>query len=84
MRKALDGTRQGQPFATGARRERAVARTLEFAEEAASRGDFSEALAWLETLDAVGRRLPSEYASKRLEWRLALTEARAAPGRRPG
>jgi hypothetical protein len=82
MRKELDPTRQGQPFTRGARR--AVARTLEFAEEAASRGDFSEALAWLETLDAVARHLPDEYASKRLEWRLAAAETRPAQGRRPG
>jgi hypothetical protein len=87
MRKDLDRTRQGQPVTREARHERAVARTLEFAEEAASRGDFSEALAWLETLDAIGRRLPSEYASKRLEWRLAVADQRSqrpAPSRRPG
>jgi hypothetical protein len=84
MRKDLDRTRRGETFASGGRHERAVARTLEFAEEAASRGDFSEALAWLETLDAIGRRLPSEYASKRVEWQIAVADDRPVPGRRPG
>ena len=83
MRKDLDRARQGQSLSREARHERAVARTLEYAEEAASRGDFSEALAWLETLEAIGRRLPTEYASKRLEWRLAVAGDRPAPGRRP-
>ena len=84
MRKDLDRTQQGQPVARGGRHERAVARTLEFAEEAASRGDFSGALAWLETLDAIGRRLANEYASKRVEWQLAAADQRPVPGRRPG
>ncbi|HZE18297.1 MAG TPA: hypothetical protein VE197_22840 [Mycobacterium sp.] len=54
-----------------ARHEQAVARALEFAEEAASRGDFTEPLASLRTLDDSGRRLPGEYLTKREEWRLA-------------
>jgi len=83
MREDLDRTRQGWTAAREEKHERAVARTLEFAEEAASRSDFSEALAWLETLDAIGRRLPSEYVSKRLEWRLAAADDRPVPGRRP-
>jgi hypothetical protein len=49
------------------RQEHARARTLEFAEEAASRGDFADALAWLEAID---RRLPAEYVTKQQEWRL--------------
>ncbi len=52
--------------------EHAVARTLEFAEEAAGRGDFTDALGWLATLEAIGRRLPHEYLTKQQEWRLAL------------
>jgi hypothetical protein len=83
MRKDLDRTGRVQPAASEARHERAVARTLEFAEEAASRGHLSDALAWLETLEAIGRRLPDEYVSKRLEWRLAVTDDRPVPGRRP-
>jgi hypothetical protein len=55
------------------RHERAVARTLEFAEEAAGRGDFPDALAWLQTLEAIGRVLPMEYLSKREAWRLSLS-----------
>ncbi len=56
-----------------AKHERAVARTLEFADEAAGRGDFRDALAWLATLEAIGRRLSDEYLVKQAEWRLAVT-----------
>ncbi len=75
------GPRSG--FGLGRRHERAAARMLEFAEEAASRGAFSDALGWLGTLEAVGRHLPAEYLTKQQEWRLALLDE-PSPGRRPG
>ncbi len=52
----------------------AVGRTLSWADEAASGGDYGDALAWLGVLDAIGEDLPAEYGSKRLAWRLALVE----------
>ena len=65
------GAPGGEPRAE-ARHEQAVARTFEFAEEAAGRRDFTDALAWLQTLEAIGQVLPGEYLSKREAWRLAL------------
>jgi hypothetical protein len=62
---------QGAPRSGEERHERAVARTLEFAEEAAGRGDYTDPLGWLQTLEAIGRILPVEYLSKREAWRLA-------------
>lgn len=56
------------------RHELAVANTLSLADEAAARGDYAEALAWLDTLDAIGDRLPEMYAAKRPVW----SRARAA------
>jgi len=59
-----------------ARHQRAVARTLERADDAAERGDHVTALGWLQTLEAIGDDLSSEYQRKREEWR------RATPGGR--
>lgn len=72
MRHQAGAGPTGRSHPRSARHEHAVARTLEFAEEAATRGDFTDALAWLATLEAIGRRLPHEYVSKRQQWRLAL------------
>jgi hypothetical protein len=47
----------------------AVANTLRWADEAASRSDFSDALAWLHVLDVIGDELPPEYQAKRRAWR---------------
>jgi hypothetical protein len=54
----------------GAERHRlAVARTLAWADEAAGRGEYGEALAWLETVEAVDAELPQPYVVKRAAWR---------------
>jgi hypothetical protein len=52
----------------------AVANTLTWAEESAARGDYMDALAWLNVLDAIREPLPSDYEIKRLDWRRALVE----------
>jgi hypothetical protein len=52
----------------------AVANTLTWAEESASRGDYVDALAWLNVLDAIREPLSPDYESKRLDWRRALVE----------
>lgn len=50
----------------------AVANTLTWAEESASRGDYVNALAWLNVLDAIRETLPEEYEIKRRDWRRTL------------
>jgi hypothetical protein len=50
------------------RHQAAVARTLAWADEAAARGDFADALAWLNTLTAIGEPLPARYLLKREDW----------------
>lgn len=50
------------------RHERAVANTLSWADQAAAYGEYAEALAWLNTLDAIGSPLPEAYAAKRPAW----------------
>lgn len=56
----------------------AVARTLSWAEESASRGDYADALAWLDVLAAIREPLSDEYVDKRHVWHRALAERQAA------
>ena len=60
---------------------RAVANTLRWAEESATRGRYADALGWLKVLDVIGEELPADYQTKRAEWRRALAELTA---RHPG
>ena len=55
-----------------ARHAVAVARTLQWADEAAERGDHSDALAWLHVIEAIGDELPETYQTKRHAWLLAF------------
>ncbi|HZE06488.1 MAG TPA: hypothetical protein VE127_14760 [Solirubrobacteraceae bacterium] len=50
----------------------AVRRTLRWADEAAYRGDYREAVAWLETIAAIGDALPAPYQAKHRKWVAAL------------
>jgi hypothetical protein len=52
----------------------AVANTLTWTEESAARGDYVNALAGLNVLDAIRETLPEAYEIKRLDWRRALVE----------
>lgn len=49
-----------------------IARTLRWADEAAARHEYAEALRWIETVAALGDGLPGEYDSKRRRWLQAL------------
>jgi hypothetical protein len=70
-------------FASGDRLKReakhlaAVARTLHWADEAAERGDHFDAVAWLETLEAIGDQLPEVYESRRRSWSAQIARTRA-------
>lgn len=48
--------------------ERAVAGTLGSADKAAAAGEYAEALAWLDALEAIGDQIPEAYAAKRPVW----------------
>ena len=54
-----------------ARHRVAVLRTLAAADTAALEGDYDDALAWLDTIRAIGDDLPAEYRSKESRWRRA-------------
>ena len=61
-----------------------IARTLQWADEAAGRHDYAEALRWVETVEGVGEPLPGEYEAKRQAWLAALDghDGRSAPADR--
>ena len=49
-----------------------IARTLRWADEAAARQDFSEAVRWVDTVRSISAGLPSDYEAKRRRWLKAL------------
>jgi hypothetical protein len=55
----------------------AVARTFGWAEEAAARGDYADALSWVQVVQAIGDLIPIEYQTKRSAWLSALAGNRA-------
>jgi len=55
----------------------AVARSFGWAEQAAARGDFAEALSWVQVVEAIGDLIPIDYQTKRRTWLSALAESRA-------
>ena len=69
-------TTAGTP--TCARHLAAVARTLQWADESADRGDLREAIAWLGTLEAIGDEVPGVYEFRRDCWSAELARSRAA------
>ena len=54
----------------------AVARSLRWADDAAERGEHSDALAWLHVIEAIGDELPETYQTKRQAWLLAFATDR--------
>jgi hypothetical protein len=54
----------------------AVARSLGWAQESAARGDYADALGWVQMVEAIGDLIPEEYEIKRRAWRDALAENR--------
>jgi hypothetical protein len=49
-----------------------IARTLRWADEAAARQDYGEALRWTETVRGLADTLPADYEAKRRRWLRAL------------
>jgi hypothetical protein len=78
-------TRTG--FASGYYAKRhlaAVARTLQWADESAERGDHLDAISWLKTLEAIGDTLPDVYETRRDSWSAELRRSRAIDETCPG
>jgi hypothetical protein len=50
----------------------AVARSFGWADEAAARGDYADALSWVGVVEVIGDLIPIEYQTKRRAWLSAL------------
>jgi hypothetical protein len=60
--------REEQRITASDRHLAAVARSLEWAQESAERGDYNDALAWVQVVEATGSQLPPGYHRKRQAW----------------
>ncbi len=58
----------GQYAKREAKHRAAVANTLQWADESAERGNHLDALAWLDTIEAIGDKLPKAYEIRRASW----------------
>ena len=58
-----------------ARHLAAVARSLGWARESAARGEYADALSWVQVVEAIGDPIPHEYEIRRRAWRGALAES---------
>lgn len=63
------GSGEGGSSAFECKHAAIIARTLRWADEAAARRDYLEALRWIETVRSVGEPLPEDYEAKRRAWR---------------
>ena len=72
------GTRERDPRGKGEAKHRAAARrSLRWADGSAARGDYHDALAWLQVVEATGEQLPKAYVTKRQTWLLAMRAGRS-------
>ena len=60
----------------------AVVSGLRQAQQAASRGDYADALAWIQMVEATGDRVQDGFATKRRGWLSVLAELHADAGER--
>lgn len=60
------------------RHARAVANSLRLAGEAAARGDYADAVAWIDTVIAIGERLPADVHESRLTWLREMTASQTS------
>jgi hypothetical protein len=68
---------EGQVHADPDARHRvAVAQSLIWAQESATRGDYLTALGWIQVIEAIGDQLPHDFEVKRVAWVAALAESR--------
>ncbi len=71
-RQDWTGFASGQCAKREAKHLAALARTLQWANESAERGDYFDALAWLDTVEAIGDELPEVYEIRRDSWSTQL------------
>ena len=63
----------------------AVTNSLAWAQESADRGDYADAVGWLQAVEATGHQLSPAHQTKQRAWQAAIAQGRAMrqPSRRP-
>jgi queuine/archaeosine tRNA-ribosyltransferase len=73
-------TQSTAPDSRQERHERAVAQTLRWAQEAATRGAFSDALEWLDVVRVVDGALNPDWQRTQTSWRLLVAQSTRCSG----
>jgi hypothetical protein len=76
----MSGGDPGRVAGFEARHAAILARTLRWADDAAARHDYAQAVHWVETVRGLGHDLPAEYEAKRDMWLRAIDRDRCARG----
>jgi hypothetical protein len=71
--RRMSFTTNGAEISARERHLAAVVGSFRSAEDAAARGDYVDALLWVDVIEAVGDAIPPEYQVKRDAWSAALT-----------
>jgi hypothetical protein len=79
--RPVDARCDGDAMTRAERHERAVARTLGWAQEAAEREAFGEALEWLHMVERIDGALPPDWERRQASWRLMARDMHS--GRAP-
>jgi hypothetical protein len=58
----------------------AVNRSLGWAQESADRGDYADALGWIDVVEAIGEQLPFAFEVKRRAWSRSLANNQVTEG----
>ena len=73
----MTGAPRGSYKDSDARHLAAVARSLRWADDAAERRDYHDALGWLQAVEAAGEELPDAYQARRNAWLVAIDTHRS-------
>jgi hypothetical protein len=76
-RQDLTGFASGSGAKREAKHRAAVGNTLQWADEAAACGHHFDAVAWLDTVEAIGDKLSEVYEIRRASWCAHLRRTRA-------
>jgi hypothetical protein len=75
-----DDRQEGAGTGFEAKHAAIIGRTLRWADDAAARRDYAQAVRWVETVRALGPDLPDEYKRKHENWLYAMKLERRTRG----
>lgn len=76
----MSGSEPDRAAAFEAKHAAIIAKTLSWADDAAARREYTDAVRWVETVRGLGHDLPAEYEAKRDMWLDEIDRNRRARG----